>query len=123
MPKKMPRAQPEYKEMMRLIRKQVRLAERSEIFRKVRALLKGKHQDMLEMKFVQALTQYPGDIAYAEKIALREVISILPIPSEGLHNSESLRIYEFLTGMPRECITSMSAKAVLDKMSESEIFR
>ena len=122
----MPRAQKGYKDYMKKIRQLVDLSARSEIFRNLRATLKGKHQDSLEKNYVGYLQgSSNGDCLDAEKKAIREVLhALLQSDTTKCSNpdkpkepcGESYRVYELLTGKTRNILKTMSILDIKEKL-------
>lgn len=122
---RMGRSLPEYKEKMAKIRKVVQLDKRSDTFKKIRAELKPKHRDTLEINFATFMEIHNGDSSIAEKKAIQEVFKALfqRIKNRQKDNREFYRACTIVTGISRDFLKSMSVEELITAVEATEIFR
>lgn len=122
---RMGRSLPEYKEKMARIRKVVQLDKRSDTFRKIRAELKPKHRDTLEINFAYFVEIHNGDSSLAEKKAIQEVFKSLfqRIKIRQKDDREFYRAVTIVTGISRDFLKSMTAEEIISAVEATEVFR
>ena len=116
---RMYRSTPEYKAEMIRVRNIVQLANRSQLFRDIRAKLTGKNQDLLEQRYVFYLESSDGNHRIAEKRAIQEILNNFMYRDRTMGGTnESSRVYSLLTGIGRDVLSSMDFSDVEKKINE-----